>query len=1008
MASSSNKKSSLSNIEKLIESQKTSPIVQFQKKAGIPVGYKRSSGGGGGSSSQPKSTLTTPTPSASDLKGTASEKQKQIEAFQQQQKAIQQQRERAIEQRKVIEQQRQYAQKLREMSYAQRQQFFKEQNRLAEIERLRRLQEQGKKLNQEAKRKLQEQEKREKEAERKQFVTNYLNTQIESKQSKADLRPNFVKTIENSKFYKKYKNTYGGQALQGLIIDIPTALLNSTNKSINFINKSIKDPKLRLKQSKDISKKAFEVVKSQINKAKDIEDLKKRSKKAFLGSLNTVIKAPKKTAKFTGDVVSAMKKEKTFSDRNVLNIGRSFTYTLLDNVTNAPSSIATLIENPKLVTKIIPATIEAGRKNISLLKTSPSEAIGKIGADYYTLKLTNKGLKLTGKVSSKAYNKLNPYISKFEKNKLEINVPKQTFKNKGKPVYLKIRSTGTQVKPGKIPFVSPTKSVFYKKGAFIKFQKTPGITLKSVKRIPTESLRKQASLSGKRVLGVSAQANRLVNLLKTKQVIQKPLGAVENKLSSRGKSLLKKLDAGTITEKELITLDNLVKKTGSKGILERSFFADPRGRVRLSRLGLEEIKEGSLYDLLRGKVSFKKAKPEIYVFENTLVEKFPSYLKNVQKKLKQGKPLTEAESQRFLAWQNTRTGKFKPVGFQTMESEITLAPGEIIKRGKKLTTIVNNGKRIKIVTAKPVKLTKITRKLVDKFKDKKITTTEKIKLKRRLKKETGIDYDLSYKIKPKKYFPIKRRVLSSSLGRLYKVTGREKRYKTPKNIKYRPPKKTKYSPPKKASIKKTPLSKYNKTPTTTYKKTPTTSYKKTPYFNLSKTPPTTTKTNFRINQKKIKSKESSGSIPVFNVYGKSGKKFVKLNNKPLTRNDALSKGAYAIDNTTSKSFKIKPAGKDKKPGTLRKGEYNYFNRAGYKLREFRVSKGRAFKINPKYIERTKYGIDTKGEKKGLSIAKYLKQQKSPSKRLKTQNRRVLLERLKKARAVRMKNLRNKR
>jgi len=154
--------------------------------------------------------------------------------------------------------------------------------------------------------------------------------------------------------------------------------------------------------------------------------------------------------------------------------------------------------------------------------------------------------------------------------------------------------------------------------------------------------------------------------------------------------------------------------------------------------------------------------------------------------------------------------------------------------------------------------------------------------------------------------------------------------------------------------------------------------------------------------------------PVFNVFGKSGKKFVKLNTKPLTRDDALSRGAFAIDRTTSKTFKITPAGKTKSIGKLSKNEKGYFNRAGYKLRAVKIRKGRKFKLQNKYIEKRKFGIDTRGEKTGLTIARLLKQERSKKtptrkttikrtakRKVTPTQRKVLLQRLKKARAVRM-------
>lgn len=131
---------------------------------------------------------------------------------------------------------------------------------------------------------------------------------------------------------------------------------------------------------------------------------------------------------------------------------------------------------------------------------------------------------------------------------------------------------------------------------------------------------------------------------------------------------------------------------------------------------------------------------------------------------------------------------------------------------------------------------------------------------------------------------------------------------------------------------------------------------------------------------KRKKKQPIKAQQVFNVFGKVKGKFVKLNTKPLTRNDALDKGAFAVDRTTAKTFKITSAGKAKKPGKLFKGEKNYFKRQGFKLREFKIRKGRKFKLKNKYIEKRKFGIDTRGEKKGLSIRRLLTQQRKRAKK----------------------------
>ena len=185
-------------------------------------------------------------------------------------------------------------------------------------------------------------------------------------------------------------------------------------------------------------------------------------------------------------------------------------------------------------------------------------------------------------------------------------------------------------------------------------------------------------------------------------------------------------------------------------------------------------------------------------------------------------------------------------------------------------------------------------------------------------------------------------------------------------------------------------------------------------------------------KKRIMRKKKTKPQQVFDVFGKSRGKFVKLSRTPLTKTDALSKGAFAIDKTTARTFKIVPAGKAKKTGKLLKGERGYFRRTRKKLRAVKIRKGKKFAIKRKFIEKRKYAIDTKSEKKGLTIAKLLKQRrdsihrkriikrkthqtplkksrrKFPSKkRMSPVKRAQLLRNLKKARAVRMKNLRRK-
>ncbi len=131
---------------------------------------------------------------------------------------------------------------------------------------------------------------------------------------------------------------------------------------------------------------------------------------------------------------------------------------------------------------------------------------------------------------------------------------------------------------------------------------------------------------------------------------------------------------------------------------------------------------------------------------------------------------------------------------------------------------------------------------------------------------------------------------------------------------------------------------------------------------------------------------------------------MKLNKKPLTRNDSLSKGAYAADFTTSRTFKIVPVGKRLIVEKLPKVQKNYFKRQGFKFRDVKIKKGRKLQLRKKFIEKTKFAIDTKSEVQGLTIAKQLKQQRRPKRQVSQQ----VLNNLAKGRAIRMSNLKKSR
>jgi hypothetical protein len=110
----------------------------------------------------------------------------------------------------------------------------------------------------------------------------------------------------------------------------------------------------------------------------------------------------------------------------------------------------------------------------------------------------------------------------------------------------------------------------------------------------------------------------------------------------------------------------------------------------------------------------------------------------------------------------------------------------------------------------------------------------------------------------------------------------------------------------------------------------------------------------------------------YNVYGKSGGRYIKLNKAPLSKTDALSRGSYAIDNSTARTFGIKPV-KARELGAITPKEQGYYNKMKKKFRDFKVKSGRAYKLKGRQIEKSKYLIDTRGEKRGLRLARLRRQ-----------------------------------
>lgn len=119
-----------------------------------------------------------------------------------------------------------------------------------------------------------------------------------------------------------------------------------------------------------------------------------------------------------------------------------------------------------------------------------------------------------------------------------------------------------------------------------------------------------------------------------------------------------------------------------------------------------------------------------------------------------------------------------------------------------------------------------------------------------------------------------------------------------------------------------------------------------------------------------------------------GGKWMTLSKQPMTRTAALSRASRAADQTLSAQFRAKKT-KKKLPRGEPKMD-NYFNVTQQKYRPYKIRKGKKIELVNHFIEKRAKRLDTPGEKKGIKLAKYVKQKKwlvgvTPQKKTKKKN-----------------------
>ncbi|KKN69583.1 hypothetical protein LCGC14_0438860 [marine sediment metagenome] len=109
----------------------------------------------------------------------------------------------------------------------------------------------------------------------------------------------------------------------------------------------------------------------------------------------------------------------------------------------------------------------------------------------------------------------------------------------------------------------------------------------------------------------------------------------------------------------------------------------------------------------------------------------------------------------------------------------------------------------------------------------------------------------------------------------------------------------------------------------------------------------------------------------YNSFAKAKGKFKKLNKVPLTKTQARNLSAFIVDNSTSARGLIKRVAGKKALKPRTRIPVGYFSRTRKKYRTFKIVKGRRIPLKNEIIELRGKRIDTRGEKKGLSVARSL-------------------------------------
>ena len=408
------------------------------------------------------------------------------------------------------------------------------------------------------------------------------------------------------------------------------------------------------------------------------------------------------------------------------------------------------------------------------------------------------------------------------------------------------------------------------------------------------------------------------------------------------------------------------KPTIESSELERAFFADPESRLRTSRLGegFKTEQKQSFFDKavdsVTEPVTFKRQqKPQAIAFERQRVRQFPSDLSDVRRTLERGDDLSPKQARRLEQFQLQQSGQFSPVGFPSTESEITAAPGDVLVPKRTGFTIIEG---------KPVSIFKTTLKRGADVPKKQLSSARRFSdVSRTPARTVSVSPSISQSLRQGfSGYPSASSSFSTSAFRK-SVSGFSS------DLSRKPFRSSQFSSVGRSgftsgfgssTLKSGPSGFYGFSRVSSGMKSGSSGFSQQRRGSLSqtsrkpraRTKPKTDKKRVAKPTRSDSRKKKREKIPGYNVFVRKGGERVQINEKPLTKNQALNKMARRIDTTPRASGSVQKSKSKVRRSKKTKLEKDLF-------KQFRTKETKRGK---RYVEKNKFRIDSPGELSGIT------------------------------------------